>query len=192
MASFLDALLPPTPAGDAPHDYRLDPKWIAAGCRIYRPSWVHESVRIGTGTVIWYGAQLLEGVEIGEGCQIGAFTFLGAGCRIGAGSQLHHGAALAAGTVIGDYCYIGVTVTTTDVKTVNLRDRSQEVHRPPVIGNDVMIGCGAVIGPGVVIGDGSRVGMGSIVTKDIPPGWTVAGNPAKRLHKPQPLFAGQS
>jgi UDP-2-acetamido-3-amino-2,3-dideoxy-glucuronate N-acetyltransferase len=188
MSSFLDALLPPTPTGAAPNDYRLDPKWIAEGCRIYRPSWIHESVRIGTGTVIWYGAQLLEGVTIGEQCQIGAFVFLGPGCAIGTGSQLHHCAALAAGTRIGAYCYVGVSVVSTDVKEVDLRDRTKEHHMPPVIEDDVVIGQHVTINPGVTIHRGARVWSGSVVSRDVPAGWTVCGVPARRMQKPQLPF----
>jgi acetyltransferase-like isoleucine patch superfamily enzyme len=33
--------------------------------------------------------------------------------------------------------------------------------------------------PGVVIGDGAIVGAGAVVTKTVPPGCLVAGNPAR-------------
>lgn len=46
------------------------------------------------------------------------------------------------------------------------------------IGNDVWIGGNAVINPGVTIGDNVIVGSGSVVTKDIPSGVIVGGNPA--------------
>jgi serine acetyltransferase len=48
-----------------------------------------------------------------------------------------------------------------------------------VIGNNVFLGANAVVLPGIKIGDGSIVGAGSIVTKNIPPGMVVVGNPAK-------------
>ncbi|MGH9359737.1 MAG: DapH/DapD/GlmU-related protein, partial [Terriglobia bacterium] len=41
------------------------------------------------------------------------------------------------------------------------------------------IGSGAVILCGVTIGEGAIVGAGSVVTKDVPPGTVVAGNPAR-------------
>ena len=40
-------------------------------------------------------------------------------------------------------------------------------------------GGGAIILPGVVIGDDAVIGAGSVVTKDVPPGVTVRGNPAR-------------
>jgi len=42
-----------------------------------------------------------------------------------------------------------------------------------------MIGAGAVILPGVEIGAGAQVGANSVVTRDVPPGTTVAGIPAR-------------
>ncbi|MDA9986626.1 acyltransferase [Crocinitomicaceae bacterium] len=48
-----------------------------------------------------------------------------------------------------------------------------------VIGNNVFLGANAVVLPGIKIGDGSIVGAGSIVTKNVPPGMVVVGNPAK-------------
>lgn len=47
------------------------------------------------------------------------------------------------------------------------------------IGNRVFIGANAIIMPGVRIGDRVIVGAGSVVTKSIPEGLVVAGNPAR-------------
>src|SRR6478735_714317 len=44
---------------------------------------------------------------------------------------------------------------------------------------EVTIGGGAIILPGVTIGDGAVIGAGSVVTRDVGPGVTVAGNPAR-------------
>ena len=65
-------------------------------------------------------------------------------------------------------------------------DKSQRpavVARPVVIEDDVWIGIGAIILKGVHIGYGARIGAGAVVTKDIPAGATMAGNPAQ-LAKP--------
>lgn len=49
---------------------------------------------------------------------------------------------------------------------------------PVSIGNDCWIGANSIILPGVTIGDYSVVAAGSVVTKDVPSGVLVAGNPA--------------
>jgi maltose O-acetyltransferase len=49
------------------------------------------------------------------------------------------------------------------------------------IENNCFIGDSVIVLPGVIIGEGSIVGAGSVVTKDVPPGSIVAGNPATLL-----------
>lgn len=49
---------------------------------------------------------------------------------------------------------------------------------PVIIGKDVWVGANATILPGVTIGDYSIVAAGAVVTKDVPSGVLVAGNPA--------------
>jgi maltose O-acetyltransferase len=48
-----------------------------------------------------------------------------------------------------------------------------------VIGKNVWIGGGAILLPGITIGDDAIVGAGSVVTRDVAPGTTVVGNPAR-------------
>jgi len=58
-----------------------------------------------------------------------------------------------------------------------------ENGRPVHIGSNVWIGGGAIILPGVTIGDDAIIGAGSIVTRDVPAGVTVIGNPALAKHR---------
>ena len=62
------------------------------------------------------------------------------------------------------------------------RRANLESGRPVRIGANVWIGGGAIILPGVTIGDDAIIGAGSVVTRDVPPGSIVAGNPARLLN----------
>jgi maltose O-acetyltransferase len=60
-----------------------------------------------------------------------------------------------------------------------LRRTGIEGARPVRIGHNVWIGGGAIVLPGVTVGDDAVIGAGSVVTRDVPPGAVVVGNPAK-------------
>ncbi|MCC7282339.1 MAG: acyltransferase [Acetobacteraceae bacterium] len=62
-------------------------------------------------------------------------------------------------------------------------DRSRGIYRHTRIGSNCFIGGRSLIMPGVEIGDGSIVGAGAVVTKSVPPGSIVVGNPAKIIRE---------
>ena len=85
------------------------------------------------------------------------------------------------GIEVGDRCQIGPAVqllTADHPRDPALRRQGFESGKPVRIGCDVWIGGGAIILPGVRVGDDAIIGAGSVVTRDVPSGATVAGNPA--------------
>lgn len=83
---------------------------------------------------------------------------------------------------IGDRTQIGpgVQILTADhPRSPAQRRAGLEFGRPVKIGADVWIGGGAIVLPGVTIGDEAIVGAGAVVTRDVPAGATVVGNPAR-------------
>lgn len=89
-------------------------------------------------------------------------------------------------------CYNNIEIGENTIISDNVRIQDSDIHQvfneeagwkntssPIIIGNKVWIGLNAVILKGVVIGDGAIVGAGSVVTKSVPAGAIVAGNPAK-------------
>ena len=51
------------------------------------------------------------------------------------------------------------------------------------IGDGAYVGSGALIRQGITIGAGAVVGMGAVVVRDVAPGETVVGNPARVLRR---------
>jgi bifunctional UDP-N-acetylglucosamine pyrophosphorylase/glucosamine-1-phosphate N-acetyltransferase len=58
-----------------------------------------------------------------------------------------------------------------------------EQKNPTIVGRDVSIGSNTSLVAPVTVGDGALTGAGSVVTKDVPDGERVAGNPARPLPK---------
>ena len=55
---------------------------------------------------------------------------------------------------------------------------------PIRIGNRAWVAARVIVLPGIVFGDGAVAGAGSVVTRDVPAGCTVAGNPARIVRHP--------
>ena len=83
---------------------------------------------------------------------------------------------------IGDKTQIGpnVQILTADhPRSAAEREAGLEFGRPIRIGRNVWIGGGAILLPGITVGDDAVIGAGSVVTRDVPAGATVVGNPAR-------------
>lgn len=111
------------------------------------------------------------------------------------GENIHFGPGcfLNYGVVILDVCAVQIGARTQIGPNVQIltpdhprdaagRATGAEWGRPITIGADVWIGGGAIVLPGVTIGDGAIIGAGAVVTRDVAPGATVGGNPARPLH----------
>lgn len=48
-----------------------------------------------------------------------------------------------------------------------------------MIGDDVLVGARAIILPGIKIGSRAVIGAGAVVSRDVPDGAVVVGNPAR-------------
>ena len=110
----------------------------------------------------------------------------GRNISLGRGVFLNYGCVLldVAAITIGEGCQIGpgVQIYAADhPRDSALRRLGLESGRPVLIGANVWIGGGAILLPGITVGDDAVIGAGSVVTRDVPAGATVAGNPARPL-----------
>lgn len=132
-------------------------------------------------------ALLREGLRaVGAGCVVRPpfFVDYGVNVRLGERVFLNFDCVIldVCPVVIGDRTQIGpkVQIYAADhPRDVASRAAGIEFGRPVTIGADVWIGGGAILCPGVTVGDGAIVGAGAVVTRDVPPGATVVGNPAR-------------
>lgn len=114
--------------------------------------------------------------------QVGAVLRLGDQCGL-------TGAVIVAAerVEIGQRVLVGAnsTITDTDFHPLNPWERQRHIlagaTAPVIIEDDVFIGMHSLILKGVTIGRGAVVGAGSVVTRNVPPGIIVAGNPARRV-----------
>ena len=119
-------------------------------------------------------AEVLDAVDLGPGAVLCGHTTITSNVRIGRGFHLNLYSYVAHDCVIGDY----VTLAPNVACNGNI-----------IIEDGAYIGTGAVLRQGqqrkpLVIGAEAIVGMGAVVTKDVAPGTTVVGNPAKPFTKP--------
>lgn len=102
---------------------------------------------------------------------------------------VNHGATLYAqqSVTIGSHVLVGDHVAVWDTDFHALEADAVPRVAPVVIEDNVWLARLAVVLPGVRIGHGSVVAAAAIVTRDVPPGVLVAGNPARvvrELHVP--------
>jgi maltose O-acetyltransferase len=123
---------------------------------------------------------------VGDGAEVRPpfFCDYGFNIRLGAGVFLNFNCVIldVVEVTIGERTQIGPAVqiyAADHPRDPDQRRSGLEFGRPVHIGRNVWIGGGAVILPGVVVGDDAVIGAGSIVTKDVAPGTTVRGNPAR-------------
>ena len=147
------------------------------------------SVKLGNNTKV-FGFTNLYGCEIGDDSKVGTFVEIQKGSKIGSRCKISSHTFICEGVTIEDDVFVGHNVVftndrfpraTTDGK---VQTEADWVCVPTLVKKGASIGSGAVLLCGITIGENALVGAGSVVTKDVPAGATVAGNPA-RVMKPR-------
>jgi UDP-2-acetamido-3-amino-2,3-dideoxy-glucuronate N-acetyltransferase len=137
---------------------------------------VLKDVEIGKRTVIHDQVNLFK-CKIGKNCKVDAYVYIEEGVVIGDNCKIRPFVFIPTGVTIEDNVYIGPNVSFTNDKYPKARGEWKLL--PTRIKRGGSIGANSVILPSVTVGEDALVGAGSVVTKDVPRGAIVAGNPAR-------------
>jgi acetyltransferase-like isoleucine patch superfamily enzyme len=118
--------------------------------------------------------------DIGNNVSIGSHSVVEHHVRIGHNVRIHSQAFIPEFSILEDRCWIGPGVVLTNA-LYPLSRHVKETLQGPSIRRGAKIGANSTILPRVVIGEGALVGAGAVVTRDVPPGKIVVGNPARVL-----------
>ena len=140
-----------------------------------------KNVKIGKNVDIPFPKLVnLYGCEIGNDCLIGPFVEIQTGVKIGEKTRIQSHSFICSKVRIGREVFIGHGVMFINDKYPVHRDFNdwQEI----IVEDGVVIGSNATILP-CRIGKNALIGAGAVVTKDVPFGKIVIGNPAKVIRE---------
>jgi len=129
---------------------------------------------IGENTRIWNFVNMY-GCEIGSDSMVGCFCEIQKGVKIGDRTRIQSHSFICELVEIGNDCFIGHGVMF--INDVYPPQPDPADWKKTIVEDGVSIGSNATILP-VRIGKGAVIGAGAVVTKDVPEGAVIAGNPA--------------
>jgi len=150
---------------------------------------IGEDVKLGKDVKVFHYTNLY-GCRIGDGTGIGTFVEIQKNVSIGKRCKIQSHSFICEGVTIEDEVFVGHGVMFTNDRHPratnpdgSLQAESDWQCEPVVVKKGASIGSKSTILCGVTIGENSLVGAGSVVTRDVEPGTTVVGNPARVIAK---------
>jgi len=165
-----DGRTPAAPSNDAP--YRLIDEVIFGDDVVVQSFTNLYGCRIGARTRIGPFVEIQRGAAIGSDCKIQSHAFVCDGVTVGDAAFVGHGVV-----------FINDNLPRATSRRGRLLDDGDWELRRTVVERGASLGSGAVILGGLRIGEEAVVGAGAVVTRDVPPGATVVGNPARAVYR---------
>lgn len=146
-------------------------------------------VKLGKNVKIFSFANLY-GCEVGDNTKIGTFVEIQKNATVGKNCKISTHTFICEGVHIEDNVFVGHNVTfindiypraTTEGGKMQTEEDWEVV--PTYVKKGASIGSSATILAGVTIGEKAMVGAGAVVTRDVPKGVVVAGNPARVIRR---------
>lgn len=137
-----------------------------------------ESTSIGPNTRIWAFSHILAGAVIGADCNICDHTFIENYVKIGDRVTIKCGVQIWDGITLEDDVFVGPNATFTNDPFPRSKGYPESFART-IVRKGASIGANATVLCGLSIGEKAMVGAGAVVTKDVPDGAIVVGNPAR-------------
>jgi acetyltransferase-like isoleucine patch superfamily enzyme len=148
-------------------------------------------VRLGKNTRVFAFVNLY-GCEIGDDVKIGAFVEIQKGVKIGNRCKISSHTFICEGVTLEDEVFVGHSVLFTNDRFPRATNNSGQLKTetdwsciPTLVKRGASIGSGSTLLCGITVGENALIGAGSVVTKDVPPGAVVAGNPARVIRSSQ-------
>ena len=146
-------------------------------------------VKLGKGVRIFDFTNLY-GCEIGDDTKIGAFVEIQKGVKVGSRCKISSHTFICEGVNLEDEVFIGHNVTFINDRYPRATNGNGQLQTeadwacvPTRVKKGASIGSGATLLCGITVGENAVIGAGSVVTKDVPAGAVVAGNPARIMKK---------
>jgi acetyltransferase-like isoleucine patch superfamily enzyme len=153
------------------------PTSIGDGATIRSHTVIYAGNRIGRNFQTGNKVNIRELNQIGDDVSIGTLSVIEHHVVIGNRVRIHTQAFVPEYSVLEEGCWIGPNVVLTNAK-YPLSPGVKDSLAGPIIRRGAKIGANATILPGVVVGEYALVGAGAVVTRDVPAGAVVVGNPA--------------